>query len=232
MRTSSRCFLAAAFIVAAVGTAQAQRPGGGGFPGGGGVGMGANQNLKSLLVTNKALQDELKVTEEQVAKMKEFADKQAEAMKPFSGFGGEEDDQIARMEVQLKLMKDRVAFMKTALTAEQLKRISQLEKQQMGAGAFTNAKIAKELAITEEQTEKIKTVNTDMQKEMREMFSGGGFDPQAMQEMQKKMASLRTETQEKIEKVLTDDQRKKWKEMTGEAFDTSKLFQRPMRNNN
>ena len=224
MRTLARWILSAALVVAAVGSAQAQRPGG--FPGGGGggMGMGANQNLKSLLVSNKPLQDELKVGEEQAAKLKEFADKQSEAMKGFAQFGGDEEEQIARMEIQLKLMKERVAFMKTALNAEQHKRLGQIEKQQMGMGAFSNAKIAKELAITDEQTEKIKTINTDMTKEMREMFSGG-FDAEA----QKKVASLRSETQEKIEKSLTEDQRKKWKEMTGEAFDLAKL--RPMRMN-
>ena len=222
MRTLARWILSAALVVAAVGSAQAQRPGGG-FPGGG-MGMGANQNLKSLLVSNKPLQEELKVGEEQAAKLKEFADKQSEAMKGFAQFGGDEEEQIARMEIQLKLMKERVAFMKTTLNAEQHKRLGQIEKQQMGMGAFSNAKIAKELAITDEQTEKIKTINTDMTKEMREMFSGG-FDAEA----QKKVASLRSETQEKIEKSLTEDQRKKWKEMTGEAFDLAKL--RPMRMN-
>lgn len=224
MRTLARWILSAAIVIAAVDSAQAQRPGG--FPGGGGggMGMGANQNLKSVLITNKPLQEELKVSEEQVAKLKEFADKQSDAMKGFAQFGGDEEEQIARMEVQLKLMKERVAFMKTALNAEQHKRLGQIEKQQMGMGAFSNAKIAKELAITDEQTEKIKTINTDMTKEMREMFSGG-FDA----ETQKKVASLRSETQEKIEKSLTEDQRKKWKEMTGEAFDLAKL--RPMRMN-
>ena len=224
MRTLARWILSAALVVAAVGSAQAQRPGG--FPGGGGggMGMGANQNLKSLLVSNKPLQEELKVGEEQAAKLKEFADKQSEAMKGFAQFGGDEEEQIARKEIQLKLMKERVVFMKTTLNAEQHKRLGQIEKQQMGMGAFSNAKIAKELAITDEQTEKIKTINTDMTKEMREMFSGG-FDAEA----QKKVASLRSETQEKIEKSLTEDQRKKWKEMTGEAFDLAKL--RPMRMN-
>ncbi len=215
--------LTAGLFVAAIGSAQAQRPGGGGFPGGGGgMGMGAGQNLRSMVVTSKPLQEELKVTDEQVEKLKEFSTKQSEAMKAFAQFGGDEDEQIARMEVQLKLMKERVAFMKTALDPEQHKRIGQLEKQMMGANAFTSAKIVKELAVTDEQTEKIKAINTDMQKEMREMFTGG-FNEEA----QKKMASLRNETQEKIEKVLTDEQRKKWKDMTGEAFDMAKL--RPMR---
>ena len=229
MRYLARWILSAALVVAAVGSAQAQRPGaGGGFPGGGGgMGMGGNQNLKSILLTNKVLQEELKVGEDQVAKLKEFAEKQSEAMKPFAQFGGDEEEQIARMEVQLKLMKERVAFMKTALTADQVKRLGQIEKQQLGMAAFNNAKIAKELAITDEQTEKIKTINADMNKEMRDMFSGG-FDA----ETQKKITALRSETQEKVEKVLSDDQRKKWKEMTGEAFDTTKLFQRPMRMNN
>ncbi len=225
MRSLARYVLTAALCVAAVGSAQAQRPGGGGGgPGGGGQG---GMNVRSLIVTSKPLQEELKVTEAQVTKFKELAEKQSEAMKGVVAFGGDEEEQIAAMEVRLKLMKERVAFIKATLSAEQQKRLGQIEKQTLGSGAFTNAKVAKELAITEEQTEKIKTINTDMQKDMRELFQGG-FDADA----QKKMATLRTETSEKIVKVLTDDQQKKWKDMTGETFDTAKLFQRPMRMNN
>ena len=224
MRTLARYLLTAALCAGAVGSAQAQRPGGGGGPGGPG---GGGMNIKSMIVTSKPLQEELKVTEDQVTKFKELAEKQSEAMKGVVQFGGDEEEQIARMEVQLKLMKERLAFVKATLSAEQQKRLGQIEKQTLGSGAFTNAKVAKELAITEEQTEKIKTINTDMQKEMRELFQGG-FDADA----QKKMATLRTETSEKIVKVLTDDQQKKWKDMTGETFDTTKLFQRPMRMNN
>ena len=193
MRSLARYVLTAALCVAAVGSAQAQRPGGGGGgPGGGGQG---GMNVRSLIVTSKPLQEELKVTEAQVTKFKELAEKQSEAMKGVVAFGGDEEEQIAAMEVRLKLMKERVAFIKATLSAEQQKRLGQIEKQTLGSGAFTNAKVAKELAITEEQTEKIKTINTDMQKDMRELFQGG-FDADA----QKKMATLRTETSEKIVK--------------------------------
>ena len=227
MRMRTRVLLTAALVFAAVGSAQAQRPGGGGFPGGGGGGGGGGMNIRSLIMTSKPLQDELKISEDQAAKFKELAEKQSEAMKGVVAFGGDEEEQIAAMEIRLKLMKERVAFVKATLSAEQQKRLGQIEKQALGSGAFTNAKVAKELGVSEEQTETIKTINTDMQKEMRELFQGG-FDA----ESQKKVALMRTETQEKIVKVLTDDQQKKWKEMTGETFDTTKLFQRPMRMNN
>ena len=220
MSIRTRILFAAALAFAAVGSAQAQRPGGGGTGGGA-------MNIKSMIVTSKPLQEELKISEDQAANFKEFAEKQSEAMKGVVTFGGDEDDQIAAMEVRLKLMKERVAFVKSTLSAVQQKRLGQIEKQALGWAAFTNVKVAKELGITEEQTEKIKTINTDMQKEMRELVQGG-FDA----DTQKKMALVRTETQEKIVKVLTDDQQKKWKEMTGDAFDTAKLFPRPMRMNN
>jgi RNA recognition motif-containing protein len=60
----------------------------------------------------------------------------------------------------------------------------------------------------------------------------GGFDPEVMQDIQKKTRALREEAKERVVKVLTADQRKMWEEMTGPAFDTTKLIpQRPGRDN-
>jgi Spy/CpxP family protein refolding chaperone len=93
MRTLVRFLLVSAAVAVAGGAALAQRqPGGGGQPGGGFGGFGAfgggGGGLKSLLASNKALQDDLKLSEEQVTKIKAFQEKQAEAARPAGGAGG------------------------------------------------------------------------------------------------------------------------------------------------
>ncbi len=85
MRNLVRWVLVAGVLAFAGGAAMAQRqPGGGGGAGGfgGGFGGGGTGGLKSLLATNKALQEELKLSEDQVSKIKAFQEKAAEAARP------------------------------------------------------------------------------------------------------------------------------------------------------
>lgn len=248
MRTTARWLMAAGVLALCGGTAAAQPPGGfGGFGFGGG---GGQTNLRTALFSNKALQEELKVTDEQATKLKEAGAKQAEALKPFvpaapMGFGGgpgggrfgggmaaqtprDDDGALAFHKLQVKLIEERAALIKGTLTADQQKRLTQLENQQLGTAAFTNARVAKALGLSDEATKKFREMNDEMNKEIQEMMQSvfqGGFDQEKMQEAQKKQRNLREETTEKMEKALTDEQKKKWKDMTGEAFDFTKLFQ-------
>lgn len=101
------------------------------------------------------------------------------------------------------------------LNDKQLKRLRQIDLQQRGNRAFTDAKVQKELKITDEQSENIKTILDESAKEMREMFKdGGGFGGGN----QEKIAALNKETKEKVQGVLTSDQRKQYKQLIGEEF--------------
>ncbi len=215
---------------------QPQRPpGGGGFGGFGfGGGGGGGANLKAVLLTNKALQDELKIPDDMREKFAKFQEEQRAEMEKLRGLGTDDEDQIARLKGQIKAIEARMALLKD-LTPDQTKRIGQIERQMMGLGALSNEKIVKELKLTDEQREKIKGINEELNKDIRELFSGGGggggfggFNP----ENQKKMTALRDEAMDKAEEALAPAQRKQWKEMLGEKFDTAKLFTAPMRRNN
>ncbi len=261
MRALARMMMAAGVVALCGGTATAQP--GGGFGGG-------QVNLRTGVFTNKALQEELKISEDQAAKLKEFTAKQVEAMKPYmaaapmggqpgggrpggggagggrpggggagggmGGFGGpqiprDDEGMLEYYRTMVKMTEERMAVAKNTLTADQQKRLAQLENQQLGVAAYSNAKVVKALGLSEEQTKKIKELNDEMAKERREMQmgmgGGGGFDREAFAEMQKKIKNLTDETAEKMEKTLSAEQKSKWKEMTGEAFDLTKLNPAP-----
>src|SRR5205814_1834469 len=90
MRTASRWMLvtAVAFTVAGVAAAQAPRRPGGGQPGGfGGMTRGGGA---AMLLANEGVQKELKLTDDQKTKVKEFSDAQREKMR--GAFGGGQPD--------------------------------------------------------------------------------------------------------------------------------------------
>ena len=237
MTKLTKWLLAAALAVAVVGSAQAQRQ-----PGGGGRG-GLQQPLAVTALTNADLQKELKITDDQKKTLKPQMDKSAELTKKMTDlFGGGQPDR----EKMTELMQERTKFAEEAKTAvekvltdDQKKRVKQLEYQVMGLRAFTNEDVVKGLKLSDDQKATLKTLGEDTQKELQslrqEYFGGGGPpDMEKMAEWQKKQKTVNDEALAKVTKALTDDQKKAWKEMTGEAFDVSKLsaFGRPMRRDN
>lgn len=262
MRTLSRWILTAAVVALVGGSALAQQP----RQPGGGMNMAAfalGSGLKPRLLDNEELQKEIKLTDEQRDKIKKFADKAAEGMnlggggggvRPGGGGGGglggmgmmlgggggqSDEEQLESLKKQIARIEERVKFFKETLTADQAKRIAQLEIQMMGMRAFGSEKIVAELKLTDEQKESVKKINDEFTKESSDLAreygfgggrpggggggGGGGFDAEKFAEYQKKTKVLSEEAQEKIEKALTADQKKAWSGLIGTPFDTAKL---------
>ena len=190
---------------------QRQRQGGGRGQGGGGGGALA-------LLRDKGVQQELKLTDDQVKAIDAAAKKQADAMQALRGG----DPQEARTKMQ-EITKETTKTIDGTLKADQKKRLSQLELQQRGLSALAaparpNAPpstLAKDLSITEDQTKKIQDVVAGNREKMRDIFQNAQGDREGAA---KKMAELNKETNQKIESLLTAEQKAKWKEMTGEPY--------------
>ncbi|HTU19505.1 MAG TPA: hypothetical protein VMG10_15700 [Gemmataceae bacterium] len=197
MKRLAQITLAAAVVAMAVTPAlaqQRQRPGGrfGGF-GGGTLG----------LLTQKSVQDELKLSDEQVTQVKELQEKQRGNRADFQG--------LSREEIQKKMAERRKAENEAVakiLKPEQLKRVKQIALQQ--PGAIGNPEVAKALKITDEQKGQIREIQMKAFEEMR----GLGRDEEARTKRQE----LMKKTNEKVLGVLTDEQKTKLKEMQGPKF--------------
>src|SRR5262249_42296862 len=157
----------------------------------------------------KSVQDELKLTEDQTKTVAEASRKQMTARQSLRDLEGAEREKKTQ-----ELNKEAEKVVADTLKPEQAKRLKQISLQQQGAQAFNNPEIAKELNITDEQKQKIKTIQEDAMKEMRTLFQPGGDRTEAM----KKIQELNKATNDKVMGVLTADQKTKWKEMTGEPF--------------
>ena len=191
----------------------AQPPGGGGPGGRGGFGRGGRGGV-SMLLTNKSVQDELKLTEDQVTKARDVVTKtrekyQDEMTKLRDLTGDERRDKMQALTT--KISEETMKGLGDVLKPEQVKRLKQIALQQRGAGALADAEIQKTLKITDEQKAKLKTITDDAAKARADIGRGEGAG--------EKMAALRKDTLTKSEAVFNADQTKAWKDMVGASFE-------------
>ncbi|HZT80578.1 MAG TPA: hypothetical protein VFA26_10160 [Gemmataceae bacterium] len=214
MRTLGKVLLLAG-LFGLVTAAQAQRqrqPGFGGFGGFGGPGM---------LLQNKSVQEELKLTEDQKGKItkksEELSAKRREAFGKLRDLP-EDERREAFTKLGKEMAEESTKMAKDVLKPDQYKRLEQIQLQVQGVRAFSDEKVQKALKLDDEQREKIKTITDDFTKDSQEVFRDVGRDFQKMPEAMKKVQNLNKEATEKAVSLLNANQKKTWKELTGEPF--------------
>jgi hypothetical protein len=210
-----------------------------------GRGMGGFGGGPSSLVMDKAVQEDLKMTDDQVTRVKEWAkdfrEKASEIRKDkgveFGKGGGgkgftpptpEQLEKIAAANAEIS----KVAYKELGdvLKKEQVERLKQIDRQNMRIAAFSDAEVVSALNLTDAQKTTIKGLATDLGKDTMEIFKEGGgggkgakIDPEKLKETQGKVSTKQKEYMTKAVDALTDEQKKTWKTLTGDTFDLSKL---------
>lgn len=158
-----------------------------------------------FLLGQKSVQEELKLSGEQIKQVQELAEKQRANRPNFQG--------LDREEIQKKMAELRKAeneALAKILKPEQLKRVKQISVQQQGVRAVFNEDVAKALKITDEQKDKFR----EIQRHAFEEMQGLGRDEEGFKKRQEIMKA----TNEKMMGVLTAEQKAKLKEMQGKPF--------------
>jgi len=197
-----------AIVVLVVGQLFAQQPGRGGMGGG----LGA-------LLTNKGVQEELKLSGDQTEKltsaMKEVREKYGKDIA--AAFKDKNQEKVQQLTKEMSGEVNKLV--EKTLKPEQVKRLHQIEIQagvQRGnLEVLLQERVQKALSLTDKQKESIKESSEALTKERREAFGGGQFDREKMQAIQKKAQ----ESAEKILGAFSADQKKAWKELTGDKFE-------------
>jgi len=186
--------VAAALIVAPALAQQRQLPG-----------TGKVNNL--MLIARKPVQEDLKLTAEQVRKIVEATKKKNAERAGLQGLEREERD---KKMAELNKQCDQIAA--GILTAEQAKRLQQISLQQQGpAGAFSDEEVARELKLTGEQKQKLNDLTVETMKEIRKAMPQGGD----REEARKIVAEFTKKLNAQLLDLLTAEQKTRWKEMTG-----------------
>jgi Spy/CpxP family protein refolding chaperone len=217
--------VAICMLVSNVALAQGQggRRGGGGGGFGGGMGGGG----VGFLIGSEQVQKELKLSEDQVAKVKAI---QQEAFAGFAGGAGgggrganlsDEERQTRREEFAKRAEETNKKYL-AVLDADQTTRIKQVQLWVSGAaGVGSNEEAAKELKLTDDQKAALKAINDEATKKRTEMFAGGGRGASEEERAKRteQMASLRKDTEAECLAVLTDEQKSQFTKMRGPKFE-------------
>jgi Spy/CpxP family protein refolding chaperone len=209
MRTSGKLMLAFGALALMAAPAWAQQ-GRGGF---GMMGGGAG------LLTNKSVQKELKVTDEQAPKLETLATELREKGRGrFQGLQDLSDDErrTKMQELQRTAQAELHKGVEGVLNADQLKRFKQIEVQVAGINAYNQPHVQEALKLTDDQKSKVREINQSTMEATRSAFTDAGDDRQAAM---KKVTELRKEANTKAAALLTDDQKKSWKDLAGEPFE-------------
>jgi hypothetical protein len=173
--------------------------------------------LQLILLRQKSVQEELKVTPELAKKVTEFTDGEYEAWQAALKLGDSEREQKLK-----ELEKKNEGFLADNLSEEQRKRLHQIALQVTGLMQLNKPEVAKALELTEEQQQKFKEMQKEAAKEYQEILEAKGTPGQ-----NEKLAKLRAEIDKKVMAVLTEQQKEKAKEFVGEPFKGEILIEGP-----
>jgi hypothetical protein len=171
--------------------------------------------IELLLLRQKSVQEELKLSPEMIKKAVEFTHKQGEALGGALKLGEEE-----RKQKLMEMEKENKQFLADNLTEGQRKRLFQITLQVTGLHELNRPEVAQALNLTEEQQQKFKDLQKEHRKQLVEIIQ-----PKEREGRNEKLAKLREDTRNKIGALLTDEQKQKVRELVGEPFKGEIVFE-------
>lgn len=226
-------------VLGAMATTALAQPGGAGGRGRGGFGgFGGPQSVVTL-AQNAAVQKELAVTEDQIAKLKTLGEEARAEMAPAGGgtdFAAlrdlPEEERRAKLaelgakraEAARKVVEKFKPKLAEVLDAKQVERLNQIALQAQGTGAYSDPEVVAGLKISKEQQEKFAAVLKEYGEKQREMFTrGGGGAAAGGEDPRAKFRELTAARDKELAAVLTADQTTKFEKMKGKEFDVAAL---------
>jgi hypothetical protein len=210
--------LTLALAVSSLALAQGGGGGGGqrGGQRGGGFAPRFTAGVEYNLVTRADIQKEIKMSDDQVAKVKDASTTASKAMT--DAFANANGDRQAMTEARTKVNADFSSSLKGIVTEDQHKRLLQIAYQVYGVNALQSESVQGDLGLTSDQQAKIKDLVTkegEANRAIQAKVQDQSIDrPTATADMRANGEALKTA----IEGVLTSDQQSKWKAMQGDAF--------------
>jgi len=177
------------------------------------------------LLSNEAVQKELQLTDDQIAKVKEQGEKLRSEMREQYGKLRDIQDSDKRRAKMTELREQSDEKVRNAasemLSREKMIRLYQIRLQVRGAVFGVNHRfVAGRLELTDEQKIKAAELEEATQKKVYGSFSGmRDMSDQQRRELFEKMRKIRTDADAKAVELLTAEQKEAYKKLQGEKFE-------------
>ncbi len=173
--------------------------------------------VELLLLRQKSVQQELKLTPAVTTKIMEFTDKQHDAFLNAIKLGKEE------RKAKLNAMeKENQQFLKDTLTPGQGKRLLQITLQTTGLHQLSRPEVAKVLKLTNDQKEKLAAIQKETRKKLAKLL----YDT-SPEERKEQFRKLHTESRNQVRALLTDAQKATVDELVGAPFKGDIIIEGP-----
>lgn len=183
-----------------------------------------------MLLSNRGVQREIKLSEGQLAEVKKIVREVFDKYKPeFQNAGRDREKQAKLAAESTQETRERLhKALPDILKPAQLKRLNQIQIQVNGIVSFKREDVQKRLRLTDKQKEEIKAIGEDLKQDIGDAFKDVQSAPlRNMPRAMQKSKELKDVATQKAVERLTDEQQKVWKEMNGPKFDFQlELFQR------
>lgn len=179
----------------------------------------------AYLLVAKSVQQELELTEDQLARLEKLRVEEEESARTFfRGFIGLSQEQIqAKFEKRAKASRQKISKI---LTPPQMDRLSEINIQRTGVSALGFAEVAKAMELTAEQQEQLAELGEESRRRLADLYSTSNGRPPGkagQQERQQKQNEIHAERNRQAIAVLTSDQKERFEKLQGEPFDTSTI---------
>jgi Spy/CpxP family protein refolding chaperone len=200
------------------------RRGRGGFGGPGGpMGMFGRGGGSMMLLGAEPVQKELKLTDDQKDKIDQLRQEMRDQIGRGGGGGGfgnfrdmSDEERQKMFEDMRKRMEERNAESEKKvaeiLDAGQSKRLKEIGLWQRGGGALADETVAKELNLSDDQNEQVKTIQEAIGERMQENFQNAQGD---FEKLREENAKVMKDAEEEYLAVLTEEQKAKFEAMKG-----------------
>lgn len=177
-------------------------------------GFGSSSSLE--LLRRDDVKKELELLDDQVKQIEALREKSRSGLRDsFSGLRDlsqeERRERFAKLREKLQASNKEIdkEVNEKILLPHQSKRLAQIRfqmrlRRSSGTGAFTSTTVVEALGISEQQQEKLKKLQSQIDQDLR-----------------KQIAKLREQARQKILKELTTEQRAKYKNLVGEPFEAT-----------
>jgi hypothetical protein len=174
---------------------------------------------KAELLQNESVQKELKITPEQDKKFRQAAKEFEQEHKEEIAKARQAKDIRKLLDLHHQALLTMDKAMADVLTAEQLRRLAQIEVQAQGVRALMRSEIQRKLGMSDRQKGEMRSVYEAMEKEVRAVLEKPLKDRRQADEVARKVRKVHEDARERAEALLNEGQRKTWKDLVGAPFE-------------